>query len=112
MKISSCADKGIWDLLVAHGEALIETRFGRADGASSELKTVADKICKDGIEVMLKVGILTTNVLKKFANPCSQLETPNLHEIGLDRVIAFGHSLSPTLELTPTIPLRHGHAVC
>ena len=40
-----------------------------------------------------------------------QLESPNLHEIGLDRVIAFGHSLSPTLELAPDVPLRHGHAI-
>lgn len=29
----------------------------------------------------------------------------------LDRVIAFGHTWSPTLELTPPIPLRHGHAI-
>jgi hypothetical protein len=29
----------------------------------------------------------------------------------LDRVIAFGHTWSPTLELTPKIPLRHGHAI-
>lgn len=36
---------------------------------------------------------------------------PNLHEIMLDRVIAFGHIWSPTLELTPPIPLRHGHAI-
>ena len=36
---------------------------------------------------------------------------PNLHEIMLDRVIAFGHTWSPTLELTPKIPLRHGHAI-
>jgi demethyl-4-deoxygadusol synthase len=29
----------------------------------------------------------------------------------LDRVIAFGHTWSPTLELAPKIPLRHGHAI-
>ena len=29
----------------------------------------------------------------------------------LDRVIAFGHTWSPTLELTPSVPLRHGHAI-
>jgi 3-dehydroquinate synthase len=40
-----------------------------------------------------------------------ELESPNLHELGLDRVIAYGHTWSPTLELTPTIPLRHGHAI-
>jgi 3-dehydroquinate synthetase len=40
-----------------------------------------------------------------------QLESPNLHEIGLDRAIAFGHTWSPTLELAPALPLRHGHAI-
>lgn len=40
-----------------------------------------------------------------------QLETPNLHELALDRVIAFGHTWSPTLELAPSTPLRHGHAI-
>lgn len=41
----------------------------------------------------------------------AQLESPNLHEIGLDRVIACGHGISPTLELAPFPPLRHGHAI-
>lgn len=55
MKISSCADKRTWDLLVENGEALIKTRFGRADGATSELKAIADEICWRGIKVMLDV---------------------------------------------------------
>lgn len=40
-----------------------------------------------------------------------ELETPNLHEIDLDRVIAYGHTWSPTLELAPNVPIFHGHAV-
>lgn len=40
-----------------------------------------------------------------------KLETPNLHEIGLDRVIAYGHTWSPMHELVPPTPLRHGHAI-
>ena len=40
-----------------------------------------------------------------------ELETPNLHELDLDRVIAYGHTWSPTLELAPQVPLYHGHAV-
>ncbi len=40
-----------------------------------------------------------------------ELEAPNLHEIDLDRVIAFGHTWSPTLELTPPVPFFHGHAI-
>lgn len=40
-----------------------------------------------------------------------KLESPNLHEIGLDRVIAYGHTWSPLHELMPETPLRHGHAI-
>lgn len=40
-----------------------------------------------------------------------RLESPNLHEIGLDRVIAYGHTWSPMHELVPETPLRHGHAI-
>lgn len=57
MKISSCADKRIWDLLVQNGEALIQTRFGRSNGASGELKVTADEICRRGIKVMLDVRL-------------------------------------------------------
>ena len=58
MKISSCADKRTWDLLVQNGEELIKTRFGRADGAPPELKEIADEICRRGIKVMLDVSVL------------------------------------------------------
>lgn len=44
------------------------------DHASKEVREAADKINRSGIYEMLK------------------LETPNLHEIGLDRVIAYGHT--------------------
>lgn len=75
IKISSCAHKETFDLLDEHCEELIGTAFGRADGVRPELKVVADRICRAGIYEMLK------------------LETPNLHEIMLDRVIAYGHTL-------------------
>ena len=74
IKISSCADLETFELLDAHCEDIIDTKFGRADGSSAEIKRISDKICKEAIHVMLK------------------LESPNLHEIGLDRVIAYGHT--------------------
>ena len=40
-----------------------------------------------------------------------RLEVPNLQELDLDRVIAFGHTWSPTLELAPEVPFFHGHAI-
>lgn len=110
IKISSCAHLRTFDLLDQYCEKLIQMKFGRSDDATEEVRKAADEINRSGIYEMLK------------------LETPNLHEIGLDRVIAYGHtwsplhevsalestSIQPTLtcpQLTPDIPLRHGHAI-
>ncbi|TGO45128.1 hypothetical protein BOTNAR_0697g00020 [Botryotinia narcissicola] len=93
IKISSCSHLPTFDLLDKYCEQLIENSFGRADGSSKELIDAADTINRGGIHEMMK------------------LETPNLHEIGLDRVIAYGHTWSPLHELVPETPLRHGHAI-
>jgi 3-dehydroquinate synthase len=74
IKISTCSHLGTFDLLDKHCEDLIDKSFGRANGSSKELIEAADRINREGIYEMLK------------------LETPNLHEIGLDRVIAYGHT--------------------
>ncbi|KAK7415060.1 hypothetical protein QQX98_006198 [Neonectria punicea] len=93
IKISSCAHKSTFDLLDRYCEDLIDTAFGRLDDAPQEIRIAADRVCRAGIYEMLK------------------LETPNLHEIMLDRVIAYGHTWSPLHELVPETPLRHGHAI-
>ncbi|KAK2053856.1 3-dehydroquinate synthase [Colletotrichum caudatum] len=93
IKISTCAHLETFDLLDRFCEELIKTGFGRCDGAAKEVREAADKINRNGIHEMLK------------------LETPNLHEIMLDRVIAYGHTWSPLHELSPDVPLRHGHAI-
>ncbi|KAF2486980.1 hypothetical protein BDY17DRAFT_243928 [Neohortaea acidophila] len=93
IKISSCADLATFDLLDQYCEELISTGFGRKDGASKEVRMAADAINESSIYEMLK------------------LETPNLHEIGLDRVIAYGHTWSPLHELIPEPALRHGAAI-
>ena len=74
IKISSCAHLDTFDLLDKYCEQLIGTGFGRADESSAEVRQAADTINRAGIFEMLK------------------LETPNLHEIGLDRIIAYGHT--------------------
>lgn len=74
IKISSCAHLPTFDLLDKYCEELIGTGFGRMDHSTKEVRDAADKINRSGIFEMLK------------------LETPNLHEIGLDRVIAYGHT--------------------
>jgi demethyl-4-deoxygadusol synthase len=92
IKIAVVANNGIFELLEKYGEDLLHTHFGYLNG-TPELREVAHKVTYDAINTMLG------------------LEVPNLHELDLDRVIAYGHTWSPTLELTPEIPMFHGHGV-
>lgn len=55
--------------------------------------------------------LIRTQINREGIFEMLKLETPNLHEIGLDRVIAYGHTWSPLHELIPSTPLRHGHAI-
>ena len=92
VKIAVVGNNGIFELLEKYGEDLLHTRFGHLDG-TPELREVAHRVTYDAIATML------------------ELEVPNLQELDLDRVIAFGHTWSPTLELTPEVPYFHGHAI-
>ncbi len=92
IKIAVVGNAKIFDLLNSHGEELLTTRFGNVDG-SAEIREVAHTVTYDAIRTML------------------ELEVPNLHELELDRVIAYGHTWSPTLELAPDVPMFHGHGV-
>lgn len=92
IKIAVVSNNGIFELLEKYGEDLLHTHFGYLN-STPELRQVAHKVTYDAINTMLT------------------LEVPNLHELDLDRVIAYGHTWSPTLELTPEIPMFHGHGV-
>ncbi len=92
VKIAVVAHQKVFELLEKHGKELLETRFGYLNG-DEEIKEIGRKVTYEAIKKML------------------ELEAPNLHELDLDRVIAYGHTWSPTFELTPEIPLYHGHAV-
>ncbi len=92
IKISVVGNTEIFELLEQYGGELLHTRFGYLNG-TPELRSVGERLTHQAIATML------------------ELEAPNLHEIDLDRVIAFGHTWSPTLELTPPDPFFHGHAI-
>ena len=92
IKIAVVGDSGIFELLEKYGEDLLTTRFGHLDG-TPELREIASRVTYSAINRML------------------ELEVPNLQELELDRVIAYGHTWSPTLELTPEPPMFHGHAI-
>jgi 3-dehydroquinate synthase len=92
IKIAVVGNKEIFELLEEHGAALLHSHFGYLNG-TPELQAVGHRLTYKAIQVML------------------ELEVPNLHELDLDRVIAYGHTWSPTLELTPEPPMLHGHSV-
>ncbi|MBW4590704.1 sedoheptulose 7-phosphate cyclase [Aetokthonos hydrillicola Thurmond2011] len=92
VKIAVVGCKEVFDLLEEYGDELLRTHFGNID-ATEEIKEVAQKVTYKSIQRML------------------EFEVPNLHELELDRVIAYGHTWSPTLELAPRVPIFHGHAV-
>ncbi|MBR8839949.1 MAG: sedoheptulose 7-phosphate cyclase [Stigonema ocellatum SAG 48.90 = DSM 106950] len=92
VKIAVVGCKEVFDLLEQYGDELLRTHFGNID-ATAEIKEVAHKVTYESIKRML------------------EFEVPNLHELDLDRVIAYGHTWSPTLELAPRVPIFHGHAV-
>ena len=92
VKIAVVANAEVFELLEQYGEELLSTHFGYI-GGSEQLQEIAQRVNYQAIKTML------------------ELETPNLHELDLDRVIAYGHTWSPTLELAPSVPLYHGHAV-
>ena len=74
-----------------------QTRFGHRRRAPRSCARSRGRLTYDAIETMLR------------------LEVPNLQELDLDRVIAFGHTWSPTLELAagrallPRARDRHRH---
>ena len=92
VKIAVVGNADILALLDEYGDQLLATRFGY-DVGTPELREIAHRLTYEAIRTML------------------ELEVPNLHELELDRVIAFGHTWSPVLELAPEQPYFHGHAI-
>ncbi|WP_445633067.1 3-dehydroquinate synthase [Nostoc sp. DSM 114161] len=92
VKIAVVAHGDVFEWLEKYGKELLDTHFGNLD-ATPEIKEIAHRLTYEAIKKML------------------ELEVPNLHELDLDRAIAYGHTWSPTLELAPRIPMFHGHAV-
>ncbi|MHC5675938.1 sedoheptulose 7-phosphate cyclase [Nostoc sp.] len=92
VKIAVVAHSSVFEWLEKYGEELLDTHFANIN-ATPELKEIAHRLTYEAIKKML------------------ELEVPNLQELDLDRAIAYGHTWSPTLELAPSVPLFHGHAV-
>lgn len=89
-KLGLVADSQLWDLLVGNAEQLVDSALGIKDS----------RMARTGRDVIVRAvhGML------------GQLHF-NLWEDGLQRLVDFGHSFSPMLEMAAEPRLLHGEAV-
>ncbi|MFL5355931.1 sedoheptulose 7-phosphate cyclase [Archangium sp.] len=90
LKIALIKDRALFELLERHGPTLIEERL---QGETPESARGATQVIERAITGMLE-----------------ELEM-NLWEHKLERVVDYGHSFSPTLEMLALPELLHGEAV-
>jgi demethyl-4-deoxygadusol synthase len=90
IKIAIVGNKEIFKWLENDGEALLHSHFGWLDD-TPELREVAHRLTYNAIQSMLALK--------------------DRHKLDFDRVIAYGHTWSPILELIPAMPMYHGHSV-
>lgn len=91
LKMALIKDARLFDLLEGHGPSLLDTRF---QGSSWGSGRVAHEVVQRAVHGMLE-----------------ELQ-PNLWETELERVVDYGHTFSPTVEMHALPALLHGEAVC
>jgi len=91
LKIALIKDAELFDLLEGHGASLVEQRMQPGeDAADSAALTVLHRAVQGMLEEL----------------------QPNLWEDQLRRLVDFGHSFSPAVEMAAMPELLHGEAVC
>ncbi|APU16235.1 sedoheptulose 7-phosphate cyclase [Actinoalloteichus fjordicus] len=91
LKIALIKDLALFELLERHGAALLDERFQGLTPAGDDAARTALRRAVDGMLAEL---------------------TPNLWEDDLERRVDYGHTFSPTLEMSALPALLHGEAVC
>ncbi|MEU5429168.1 sedoheptulose 7-phosphate cyclase [Streptomyces olivoreticuli] len=91
LKMALIKDARLFDLLEEHGARLLDVRF---QGDTAAEQRVAAEVVQRAVHGMLE-----------------ELQ-PNLWETELERVVDYGHTFSPTVEMYALPALLHGEAVC
>ncbi|XP_051947792.1 2-epi-5-epi-valiolone synthase [Xyrauchen texanus] len=92
LKMALIKHKGLFELLEKEGRYLLDTSFQTTEGTKAHT---------DAASVSTRLAIET--MLEELA--------PNLWEDDLDRLVDFGHIISPELEMKILPALLHGEAV-
>ncbi|MEU6428877.1 sedoheptulose 7-phosphate cyclase [Microbispora sp. NPDC046973] len=91
LKIGLIKDARLFELLRVHGPRLLEEKF---QGVDRSVSRAGEETLQRAIHGMLE-----------------ELQ-PNLWETKLERVVDYGHTFSPTIEMHALPKLLHGEAVC
>ncbi|XP_056157488.1 2-epi-5-epi-valiolone synthase [Lampris incognitus] len=94
LKMALMKHRGLFELLEMHGKFLLDSRF-QSDSRGYESN------CSEAASLSTRVAIET--MLEELA--------PNLWEDDLNRLVDFGHLISPKLEMKVLPSLLHGEAV-
>ncbi|XP_075951726.1 2-epi-5-epi-valiolone synthase [Anarhichas minor] len=94
LKMALMKHRGLFELLETHGRMLLDTKF-QADNS------VYGHNCLQAASQATRIAIVT--MLEELA--------PNLWEDDLNRLVDFGHLISPALEMKVLPSLLHGEAV-
>jgi 3-dehydroquinate synthase len=92
LKIALIKDAKLFAILEAEGGRLLQSRFRDASGTTTS--AVGSEVIQRAIHGMLE-----------------ELQ-PNLWEAKLERLVDYGHTFSPTIEMKALPSLLHGEAVC
>ncbi|XP_071779088.2 2-epi-5-epi-valiolone synthase [Centroberyx gerrardi] len=93
LKMALMKHRGLFELLEAHGQFLLDSRFQSDNSIECNRLEAASLSTRIAIETMLE----------ELA--------PNLWEDDLNRLVDFGHLISPELEMKVLPSLLHGEAV-
>ncbi|XP_066451024.1 2-epi-5-epi-valiolone synthase-like [Eleutherodactylus coqui] len=92
LKMALMKHRGLFELLESHGKYLLDTKFQSRNGLASH-----------GDAALTTTRLAIQTMLEELA--------PNLWEDDLERLVDFGHVISPELEMKVLPALMHGEAV-
>uniref|UniRef100_A0A3B4UE63 2-epi-5-epi-valiolone synthase n=1 Tax=Seriola dumerili TaxID=41447 RepID=A0A3B4UE63_SERDU len=94
LKMALMKHSGLFEILEKHGRMLLDTKFQADNSVDGRNRVQA---------ASQATGIAITTMLEELA--------PNLWEDDLNRLVDFGHLISPALEMKVLPSLLHGEAV-
>ncbi|XP_069824877.1 2-epi-5-epi-valiolone synthase-like [Dendropsophus ebraccatus] len=92
LKMALMKHRGLFELLESHGKYLLDTKFQSRNGLASH-----------GDAALTTTRLAIQTMLEELA--------PNLWEDDLERLVDYGHVISPELEMKVLPALMHGEAV-